>query len=257
MFPPEAMDRLRRFGTELDRVAPGALAGCYAVGSLALGDYVPALSNVDVLAVSAAPWPSDRLRAACGAGRHLTGRRLVQGRRPARVGYLTWADLARGPEDGVGACYEGRRAVAPGEMLNPLTWQIMRSSAVCVRGPEYPELWSGDLRQWAATRLTGHWAAWATAAARRPGALWLREATTEPVLEATRLVVALRSGRVVSKLEAGLSSVEHAPSRSERVLKDAIGHRSGARTSMYWGPFERKNDALFHIQACVDEARSS
>jgi len=256
MLPPDALDRLHRFAAVLDGVAPGALAGLYAVGSLALGDYSPSLSNYDVLAVSASPWPPDRLRAARRAGRHLAGGRLPARARPPRIGYLTWAELADGP-GGAGACYESRRPVAAGELLNPLTWQVMRTSAVCARGPEYPELWSGDLRGWAEARLTGHWAAWTRAAGRRPGSLWRREATTESVLEATRLVVALRSGRVVSKLEAGTSSLDAAPSRSQRVLKDAVGHRSGARTSMYWGPFERRNDALFHVQACVDEARSS
>lgn len=256
MLSPDALDRLRRFGAEVDTVAPGALAGLYAVGSLALGDYSPALSNLDVLALSADPWPADRVRAARRAVRHLTGSRRSARHRPARVGYLTWADLALGPT-GAGHCYEGARAVAPTELLNPLTWHVMRTAAICARGPEYPELWSGDLRSWAAARLTGYWASWIPAASRRPGSLWLRETTTEPVLEATRLVVALRSGRVVSKLEAGTSSVDFVASRSQRILKDAIGHRSGARTSMYWGPFERKSDALLHIQACVDEARHS
>jgi hypothetical protein len=259
VFPPDALDRLRRFGAEIDGVAPGALAGLYAVGSLALGDYVPTLSNFDVLAVSETAWPTDQLRASGRAGQHLAGSHragIGPSHRPARVGYLTWADLAEGPT-GAGACYEGRGAVPATELLNPLTWQVMRTAAVCVRGPEYPDLWSGDLRGWAASRLTGYWAKWLPGADRHPGSLWHREATTEPVLEATRLVVALRSGRVVSKLEAGTSAVDSGPSRGQRILKDAVGHRSGARTSMYWGPFERKHDALAHIRACVEEAQRS
>ena len=250
MLPADALDRLQRFGAEVDAVAPGSLSGLYAVGSLALGDYVEAQSNFDVLAVSDAPWPAERLRVDRRAVRH-----LAQARRPARVGYLTWSDLTGGPPGG-GACYEGRRAVPADVLLNPFTWQVMRSAAVCVRGPEYPELWSGDLRAWAATRLTDHWAGWVRASRRRPGRLWLRAATTEVTLEATRLVVALRSGRVVSKLEAGTSAIAAATNRSQRILTDAVGHRSGARTSMYWGPFERRGDALFHVMACVQEAQA-
>jgi hypothetical protein len=248
VFPLDALDRLHRFGAALDGLAPGALTGIYAVGSVALGDYTPSLSNLDVLAVSDVAWPSERL----GRARRAT-RLLAHRHQPARVGYVTWSDLADGPT-GAGACYLGGRVVAADELLNPLTWQVLRTAAVCARGPEYPELWTGDLRAWAAARLTGHWAAWARVAGQRPGSLWLRRTTTEAVLEATRLVVALRSGRVTSKLEAGSSSVDGATVRSQRILKDAVGYRSGASLSMYWGPFERKSDALFHVRSCVEEA---
>jgi hypothetical protein len=33
-------------------------------------------------------------------------------------------------------------------------------------------------------------------------------------------------------------------SRHRRVVVDSVGYRQGAQTSMYWGPFERKYDAL-------------
>jgi hypothetical protein len=249
VFLPDALERLHRFGSEVDRSAPGALSGMYAVGSLALGDYVPSRSNFDLLAVSDTAWAPERLGAARKAARLLGNRH-----QPPRVGCVTWSDLADDPPGG-GTCFEGGRVVEATELLNPLTWQVMRTAAVCARGPEYPELGRGELRAWAAARLAGHWAAWAPAAGRRPGALWLRRSATEAVLEATRLVVAVRSGRVVSKLEAGTASLDGGSSRSRRILKDAIGYRSGSRTSMYWGPFERKEDALFHVQACVDEAR--
>jgi hypothetical protein len=245
MVPPEALERLDRFAATVDRGAPGILQGVYAVGSLALGDYRPPLSNLDVLALADAPWSAGALEAGRGAVPTLGGRH-----EPGRVAFLTWSDLVDGTSD-TAACLEGRRAVPVDELLNPLTAQIMRSAAICTRGPEYPELSDGDLRGWAAARLTGRWAAWAHRLRHRPGALWVRGSTTEPVLEVARLTVACRTGRVVSKLEAGEASRSGAPSRAERILKDATGFRAGSRTSMYWGPFERHNDTLAYIEGAV------
>jgi hypothetical protein len=249
MLPAGSIERLRRYGSALDRLAPGTLTGLYAVGSIALGDYRSSLSNFDVVAVADTEWSPEALAAAGRAARVLGLRR-----RPARVGLVTWDDLAQGPGSSTTTCLLGTRVVDAGELLNPLTWQILRTAAVCARGPEYPELWSGDLRAWAAARLTGHWSSWLPSAGRRAASIWLRSSSTDPVLEATRLVAALRSGRVMSKVEAGSASIDGASSRSQRILKDAVGFRSGASMSMYWGPFERRNDALLHIGRCVEEA---
>jgi hypothetical protein len=252
MLPAGSIERLHRFGGVLDRLAPGTLGGLYAVGSIALGDFRSPLSNFDVVAVADGGWSAEGIRAGRRAARTLARRG-----QPPLVGYVTWSDLADGPGRETGTCHRGSQSVSPGEILNPLTWQVMRTAAICVRGPEYPDLWSGDLRAWAAGRLVGHWSSWLQSVGRRPGGLWLRRNTTEPVLEVTRLITALRSGRVVSKVEAGSASVDGANNRSQRILKDAVGHRSGARMSMYWGPFERRDDALVHVETCVDEARGA
>lgn len=249
MVPPEVLARLHAFAAAVDRAAPGTLAGLYTVGSVALGDYRARLSNLDVLAVADRPWAGASLGAARRAARGLD-----RPRQPARVAYLTWEDLGTDPAGVDAPCYRGRSQVAASELANPLTWQILRTAAVCTRGPEYPDLWSGDVRPWATARLTGQWSAWLETAPHRPGALLLRPITTETVLEVARLQMAVRTGRVVSKLEAGTAFTEGGRSRVQRIMKDATGYRRGVRTSMYWGPFERRNDTVLFVRLATDEA---
>lgn len=243
MLPPDVLRRLHAFAGDVDRAAPGALAGLYGVGSLALGDFRPPLSNVDALVVSDTAWGP----AGLGAVRGATGALRI-GHQAPRVACLTWADLTGDPARAAAACFRGRRAVPPGELANSLTWQVLRTAGVCIRGPEYPEIGAGDLRAWAAERLSGWWGGWLAHNRNRPGALWFRRGTAEVVLEVARLSQAVASGRVVSKLEAGDLAVVSSPSKYQRILKDSVGFRRGDRMSMYWGPFERKRAVLAFVE---------
>lgn len=251
MLDPEALARLRRFGDEVDR-RTDALRAVYGVGSVALGDWVGHLSNLDVVAVAEGAWAPEvvaRLRPAVRA--------LAVRGRPARVAWVTWEDLATDPADSAGSgapVVHGRRTVATGELVNPMTWHILRTAAVCVRGPEYPDVWSGDVRDWAEQRILEWWPAQVAAWERRPTSLWWRRQTCGPVLEVARLSVLTASGRVVSKLEAGESLVDDgARTTIQRILKDSVGYRQGAHMSMYWGPFERKNDVIRWIRTVVTD----
>ncbi len=64
------------------------------------------------------------------------------------------------------------------------------------------------------------------------------------VLEAARLTQAAITGRVLSKSEAGELAMPIVSTRHQRLLTDAVGYRQGAQFGMYWGPFERKYDAV-------------
>lgn len=245
MLDPEVLTRLRRFGEETDR-RTDALRAVYGVGSVALGDWVAHLSNLDVVAVADRAWePATvaRLRPAVHA--------LAVRGRPARVAWVTWEDLAGDPAGSQAPVVVGRRAVPTAELVNPMTWHILRTAAVCVRGPEYPDVWSGDVRDWAEQRILQWWPGQVAAWTRNPTSLWWRRQTCGPVLEVARLSVVTASGRVLSKLEAGESLLDGARTTVQRILKDSIGYRQGARVSMYWGPFERKNDAVNWVRTVI------
>lgn len=247
VLAPDALRRLRYYADQLEQRAPGVASGVYAVGSVALGDYRAALSNLDVLVLSERPWRPEQVAACRRAARVLDRRR-----QPATVAYLTWSQLGSDPAGVEAPCFRGRRPVPATELVNPLTWSVMRSSGVSLRGPEYPDLGPGELRSWAGDRLEVTWARKVDRERRRAGSLWFRRSTTEQVLEVARLSQAVGSGRVVSKLEAGELAAAGAPPRFERILKDASGFRRGARMSMYWGPFERKRDALDYMAAVCE-----
>ncbi len=251
MLAPVAMSRLGRFAAGVDRAAPGRLAGLYAVGSLALGDWRNRSSNLDVLSVADEAWEPNvvrRLRRAV-AGLEVHGR-------AARVAFITWADLANDPAAAKGPVLVGRRSAGPAELNNPMTWQILRVSAICVRGPEYPDIWSGDVRDWAEERIVEWWPAQMDRWRRQPGSLWFRRQTSAVALDLARLSVTAASGRVVSKLEAGEALIDSVGSRSQRLLKDSVGYRQGSRLSMYYGPFERKNDTVNWIASVVAQQQS-
>jgi hypothetical protein len=239
--------QLRAYATRLERDAPGVLAGLYGVGSVALGDFRPPLSNIDVVAVSGEPWSPAALRLAVRAGVALRLRR-----QPPRICCITWDDLAADPAGLDVTCFLGRRRIPSIELANPLTWQVLRTSAVSVHGPEYPDIGVGDLRGWAADRLSGWWGSWVRHRAGRAGTLLDRRSTTERVLEVARLVQIVSSGRVVSKAEAGELALGSSGERFQRILKDAVGFRQGLRASMYWGPFERKRDVIAFILAASE-----
>lgn len=245
MLDPDALGRLRRLADDIERRSD-RLRGLYGVGSLALGDWTARLSNVDAVAVADDPWPAtdlDRLRPAVrGAAVH---------RRPARVAWVTWDDLAEDPRVSSAPVRHGSRPVATGELVNAMTWHVLRSEAVCVRGPEYPQVWSGDVRDWAEERLRTWWPPQLARWRRRPTSLWWRRQINAPVLEAARLSVIVGSGRVLSKLEAGESLIDGARTSIQHILKDSVGYRQGVRWSMYWGPFERKNDALNWVGSVI------
>jgi hypothetical protein len=94
-------------------------------------------------------------------------------------------------------------------------------------------------------------------AAGRKGLLVMRRAVTPLVLEAARLAQGAVSGRLMSRTEAGESVGPLVSTRYRRILTDAVGFRAGAHTSMYWGPFERKYDALILLQDLAHLAADS
>lgn len=244
MVPSEALTRLRSFAGAVDRAAPGRLTGLYAVGSVALGDFRSPLGNLDVVAVADQAWDAAGLTAVRGALRAI---RLPG--QPPRVACLTWSDLAADPALVDAPGFVGRRSTPGGDLVNPLTWAVLRTAGVCVRGPEYPELGTGDLRGWAERRLTGEWAPWLAHV--RPAPLILRRNIAEPVLEVARLAQAMSTGRAVSKLEAGEALAGVGAPNQQRILKDSAGYRRGERMSMYWGPYERRRHALAYIRSVV------
>jgi hypothetical protein len=208
----------------LRRELAGSVAAVYAAGSLALGDFSARQSNVDLVVVA------DSLPDAA-TERRLRRRQTAMDRprRPAEVWHTTWEEISGGP------------AVLsrPSALATPLTWAILRHDPMPLFGPDWPVAWDDEsaLRAWAVSSLRD-------LAATNHGMLVLRRAVVPLVLEAARLAQMAITGRVLSKSEAGESVTGFVSSSHRRVLVDSVGYRRGAQTSMYWGPFERKYDAL-------------
>ena len=206
----------------------GAVAAVYAAGSLALGDFSPKQSNIDLVVVAEGGLDPRKMQAVRRAEKSLD-----RPRRRAVVWHTTWEEISGGPD----ALRE------PSTLATPLTWSILRNDPMPLFGPDWPVVWEDKtaLKAWALASL-------AALAGANKGMLILRRDVAPLVLGAARLAQAAITGRVLSKSEAGESSAAIVSSSHRRVLVDSVGYRQGAQTSMYWGPFERKYDALAVVQ---------
>ena len=120
---------------------------------------------------------------------------------------------------------------------------MLRNDAVALTGPDWPVVGydAEGFRSWCRERVQ-------TMAAGSKGLLVMRRDVTPLVLEAARLTQGAVAGRLMSRTEAGESIGPLVSTRYRRILTDAVGFRAGAHTSMYWGPFERKYDALILLR---------
>jgi hypothetical protein len=80
--------------------------------------------------------------------------------------------------------------------------------------------------------------------------LWTRRKVAPLVLQAARLAcnrpgIGAPEGRDADNRGAAQALLGKVSSRSQRILRDAIIYDEGRRVSMYWGPIERKHDAIF------------
>lgn len=203
---------------------PDRLAALYLVGGVALADYSPRQSNLDLVVVCDPPLDATEeglLRRA--------ERRMVRAGRPPAVWYAGWDVIADGPS--------GDPAAWPA-LETPLTRALLQEEAVAYTGPDWPVVAfdEADYREWCRRSLEELVAA-------EQGLLVMRRDVTPLVLQAARLALGATTGRVYSKSEAGEAGTSLVPPHFRRILHDAAGYRNGANTSMYWGPFERKYDA--------------
>jgi hypothetical protein len=246
---PEAVALLstaKRFIRAFTDLAGDRDSAVYLVGSPALGDVSPRQSNVDLVAVSAEPLDSERLLQLSSV--HKT---LRVNARDAAVCYTTWAGLRTPPAEAEAVVYVGHRRVERDWLANPMTWAIMANRPSPLHGEDPGTVHSGPdkVRAWCATRLPG--------LAQRTGRLLWRRHLARVVLQSTRCAYGALTGDVVSLRRAGELALQTASHTGHRVITDALGYREGANTSMYWGPFERKSNAVILVDDCLRQVEAA
>ncbi|MGH9055677.1 MAG: hypothetical protein ACRDYY_07415 [Acidimicrobiales bacterium] len=265
MLPGEVAAAIDHYVDRLRHESDGQVAAVYAAGAIALDDFSPRQSNVDLVVVCDPLLSAEGARAARRAERALdrAGRR-------AEVWYTTWEEVAGGSAASAGGQGDGRRRAGVGEagvgddvgsgeggaaasaLATPMTRSLLRHDPLALFGPDWPvvDYDADSFRSWCLGRLE-------SLAAGDKGLLVLRRAVTPMVLEAARLAQGAITGRLFSKSEAGESVGAVVSPRYRRILTDTVGYRRGAQTSMYWGPFERKYDALILVRDLLDAAAAA
>lgn len=246
MVPRSVTSRIQAYVAAVKEVAPARVAAVYGVGALALGDFSERQSNIDLVVVA-----DPRLDQAETARLARAARSLRRAGRDAEVWHITWADLDVSGPGGAAGEAQPPGSLAGNPLATPMTRAILRHDPMALFGPDWPVVGydPSAFREWSVGRLR-------TLVSSDHGLLVLRRAVVPLVLEAARLTQAAITGRVLSKSEAGELAMSIVSTRHKRLLTDAVGYRHGAQTSMYWGPFERKYDALTLLRDLLEAATS-
>lgn len=247
-----------------DAVAPSWLEALYVVGSAAMDDFRPGLSDLNFVAVTASTLADDMLRDLAEAHARLNGDRGV-----TRLDglYVTWDELRTGPiSSPEGPCVDGGRFIARGRHArHPMTWSVLRDDAVTVRGPLCAGafVWRdpASLGRWLAASVDGHWRPWLSRVRagldREESTLLDGAAVEDAVLGLCRLHYALAIGRVPSKSDAGLYGLISFPTEWHRVVDEALRiRRETGGEPRYLDDARRREDVLDFAGFVLDDARA-
>lgn len=246
------------FLQSVDAAAPGLIEGLYLIGSVGLEDFQPHCSDIDFVAVSAAPFGKGALAALEGA--HAS----VRTRYP-RVAFegthLCSADLVVGPNGCASAPFSsgGRFEAAGAFAINPVTWHELVTSSVPIRGRTLGtgQVWQDErvLRQWTLENLRSYWSPWlARYRDSSADARFNDEFVAWGVLGVARLHYTLATGRITSKSGAGRHALDVFSARWTAIIIEALRIRQQPSTSTnYADVSKRHRDAAEFVRFAIDE----
>jgi hypothetical protein len=230
-FPEPVTDAITQYLAACDSAVPDLLVGLHVVGSLALGDFRPDRSDIDVVAVVRER--PDHVERLALADVHRSYAPTIDGP------YLTAAVLAAAPV-GVGPVAHhvaGHFALDECHEVSPVTWAILDHDAITVRGPPPAELGLHSdrdaVRRFSAANLQSYWTGWAEWTAAVVAALPDDAPVDARLLEwgvlgAARVHLAATTGEVLSKSGAGTRARSTAAEEWQGVLQIALDARSGS-----------------------------
>jgi hypothetical protein len=229
-LPNGAAGAIDRYLDAADAAVSGLVVGLHVAGSLALGDYRPERSDIDVVAVVACE-PDGAQRSLLAEVHRVVATRIDGP-------YLTAAAMGKEPADvgPVAFHVDGRFEHGMCHEVSPITWAILAEHVITVRGESPSSLGvradHDAVRVFSAANLTGYWAGWArTISAVLDGAV--DDDTMEAqmlewgVLGAARVHCAATTGDVVSKLDAGSYAQKTFDANWHRVIELATSSRRG------------------------------
>jgi len=217
---------------EVDDVANGFVESLYVTGSIALDDYRPPISDVDLVAVC-------RRRPSRGEIAALSA--LHRPSKPSvDVLYATREDLGRDPSGlslpgSVGGEFRPDGAFE----ANPVVWRVLSTRAIAVRGDPLGagDVWfdADTLRRWNLANLDSYWSEWLERArAHVPtedrvrseyGLRWL-------VLGIPRLHYTVATLDVTSKTGGGRHALDVVPTQWHAVVTCAIALRADRQSAL-------------------------
>jgi hypothetical protein len=257
----------------LDRAAPGRIDGFYVVGSACNGAFRLGRSDLDFVAVVAGELGHRELARIRAVHLGRWGSALVRDvalrwRWPLVCNgiYIRSSDLSRSALEvtPLAGHLAGRFKVAQrdGFDVNPVTWQMLASHGIAVRGRHRDHLQvyldDAQLRSWTLCNLNSYWRRWALRA--RRSAVTSQRALPRRfaaggVLGPPRLHYTIATGEIVSKEAAGHYALATFERRWHALIEDALAFWRGepgyARYRRH--PLRRTRQAADFVD-CVIEA---
>jgi hypothetical protein len=256
VLPQEVSDAVREYVRRVDDAVPRLVEALYVTGSVALGDYHPAISDVDLVAVGRSRPTDDEVRT------------LAELHRPSHpsvdVLYVTREDLQRDPSNrslpgSVGGEFRRDGAFE----ANPVAWRALSTGAITVRGASLTDrdVWfdAGSLRSWNLANLDGYWSEWVRRARAEPatdarvrheyGLQWL-------VLGVPRLHYTIATLEVTSKTGAGRYALDVAPAQWHVVLEAAVALRADRDAALPAPPDVLWRDAIDCSAWFIEDAQT-
>lgn len=226
-LPPEVAALCTTWLSTVDSLVPGLVTGLHVRGGVGFGEFVPGVSDVDMVAVLAHRPTDAEVDSLEEAHARLAAQDLGT---PLDGIHVTAADLARDPEEcpDVPCVLHGWFEPFGRYDLSPVGWHELAHHSVPVRG-ELPQVWTDHERLLAFTRnaLRIEWAGFASSLAKFPAEA-ATDAATWHVLGAARLHHLLVTGTMTSKSAAGRWGVRHYDERWHPVLREALRIRGAA-----------------------------
>lgn len=248
-----------------DTELPGLVQGLYLVGSVALHDFHPEASDVDFLAVTAAPPDDDQLGVLERIHAHVADAHP----RPSFDGsYVTWDQLAADPLKAAPGPHvrEHKFSRASRCDRHPVTWHTLADHGAALRGPLPGDMAvhtdRTGLTTWTRGNLISYWRPWWRRASLLPSPLGLAclgsRGPAWGVLGVSRLHYTLTTGRITSKRGAGEYALTRFDDVWHHIVEECLRIRCGAAgKSLYRSPFERRSQALAFIDMAISDAQQS
>ncbi|MFN8379581.1 MAG: DUF4111 domain-containing protein [Anaerolineae bacterium] len=244
-LPPEVEQGLTHYVQNVRAALPGSVIAVYLHGSVALGDFQPASSDLDFITVvdhRLDPSETERLRTLHeGLRSQYPGCRLSGG-------YLQRSDLGKSADaiEPFPYEHEGIFHVAGRWDINRVTWWILKNRPVVLDEStlldfEFEMDWDA-FRAEQRENLRAYWARFRREPRRLPG-LMTDSGIEWMVLGPLRLAYSIQEQDIASKTQAGEYALRKLPTTYHRVIEEALRIRHSSQPALYRSRWVRALEA--------------
>ncbi len=257
LVPNAIKSFLAGYRAHLERDTFALVAGCYLHGSIALGAFDPARSDIDFVAVLKRPCTAEELQTLAGIHQGLA-RHYPQWQMEGS--YLQAANLGKAAEEiaPYPCFYDGKFNPAGRHDINPVTWWLLKTHGIPLFGAIPAELpfrieWE-TVRAYTHHNLNTYWRTWAydpryIVALQRDGAI---EWAVPGVL---RLYYSLQTNRMTSKVGAAMYGLQTLPAAWHRLIQEALRLRKQQPGSLYRNRLLRTIDAVRFLRMVIRDGK--